>query len=173
MGGISAQKGGSPRTPLRKTVPFGFLQSCCGNCCAVATMIALEVKFPVNPVSLWDGELRWTGLFFAQWYGYKFSLSTRPRTFHVLKHPWSLRGSRGYALMGADGLGLQPGVRRLSDAVPSSLYSHSQRSCRPQPREVAETPPLARTQSRTVGCILNFNCVGPFFECFLRGSPTQ
>ena len=32
-------------------------------------------------------------------------------------------------------LGLQPGVRRISDAVPSSsLYSHSQRSCRPQPR---------------------------------------
>ena len=29
--------------------------------------------------------------------------------------------------------------------------------------EVAETSPLARTQGRTVGCILDFNCVGPFF----------
>ena len=28
---------------------------------------------------------------------------------------------------------------------------------------MAETPPLARTQGRTVGCILNFNCVGPLF----------
>ena len=38
----------------------------------------------------------------------------------------------------ADGgrwLGLQPGVRRISGAVPSSLYRHSQRSCQPQPRE--------------------------------------
>ena len=32
--------------------------------------------------------------------------------------------------------------------------------------EVAETLPLARTQNRTVGCIFNFNCVGPFLCVF-------
>ena len=35
--------------------------------------------------------------------------------------------------------------------------------------EVVETPPLARTQGRTVGCILNFNFVGPFFSGVFQG----
>ena len=41
---------------------FSLLQSCRGNCSTVAVVISLEVKFPVNPVSLRDGGLRWTGL---------------------------------------------------------------------------------------------------------------
>ena len=46
-------------------------------------------------------------------------------------------------------LGPQPAVCSTADIVPCSLCSHSQRSCRPQPRGVAETPLLARTQGRT------------------------
>ena len=52
------------------------------------------------------------------------------RRFEVLKRPWSLLDRVDTPRW----LGLQPGVRRISDAVPSSLCRHSQRSCRPQPR---------------------------------------
>ena len=71
--------------------------------------------------------------------------------------------------MGGRWLGLQPGVRRISDAVPFLPCTATVNGAAGHKRgEVAETPPLARTQGRTVGCILIFNFVGPFLKCFLR-----
>ena len=55
------------------------------------------------------------------------------RTLGLCKHPWSLPGPRELAMAVAS-LARLPILRRTSDAVPCSLYSHSQRSCRPQPR---------------------------------------
>ena len=116
---------------------FSLLQSCCGNCCTIAIVSALEVKFPVSPVSLRDGEFLWTGLFFMQWRGLLglwlqvFLEYTATDAFTYSKHPWSHRGSRGYAPMGADSwdCSLLCAVYQML-----SLYSHSQRTCRPQPR---------------------------------------
>ena len=92
---LFSTKKGTPRTTLRKTDRMasrrpGLLQSCCGNCCTVVIMFALEVKFSVNPVSLRDGELLWAGLLFTQWnlllagtldflvHGYSFSSRSWP-----------------------------------------------------------------------------------------------
>ena len=67
-------------------------------------------------------------------YGYMFSLSTWPQTLSRIQAPLVTSGIEGIRPDGGRWLGLQHGVRRFSDAVPSSLYSHNQRSCRPQPR---------------------------------------
>ena len=49
--------------------------------------------------------------------------------------PGPLEGIEGIRpRWGGRWLGLQSAVRSISEVVPSSLYSHSQRSCLPQPR---------------------------------------
>ena len=77
-GSVCPQRGGAPRTPVHRREgtqgprcekltewrrgAFGLLQSCCGNCCTIAIVSALEVKFPVSPVSLRDGEIPLDGI---------------------------------------------------------------------------------------------------------------
>ena len=70
--------------------------------------------------------------------------------------------------MGADGWvsSLAYGVYQMLSLLPctdtaNGAASHNR-------GEVAATPPLARTQCRTVGRTLDFNFVGPFFWCLLR-----
>ena len=172
VGSVCAQRRGGPRTPVHKKGggprtrtewrrgAFSLLQSFCGKCCAVAILIALEVKFPVSPVSLGDGELRWTGLFFTQWYGYKFSLSTRPRTLSRFEAP--LVPSRIEGIRPDESYAVHQMLSLLPCTVTASEAAGHNRG------EVAETPPLARTQGRTVGCIFTFppprTVAGWFFQ---------
>ena len=86
----------------------------------------------------------------------------RPFLLHLLglpelrKHPWSLRGSRGYAPMGADGWDcslLYAVYQMLSLFFPCTVTVNG--AAGHNRGEVAETPPLARTQGRTVDCSFN------------------
>ena len=109
----------------------------CWRCSPVLSLV-LGRKCLSIPSPLRYGKFRWTGFFIYSLvllvYGYKFF--TEYTAIDVLKYssapgPFEDRGIRPD---GGRWLGLQPAVRRTSDAVPSSLYRHSQRSCRPQPR---------------------------------------
>ena len=59
---------------------------------------------------------------------------------YIFIEPWDFANTpgpsrgRGEMAMAVASLARLPILRRTSDAVPCSLYSHSQRSCRPQPR---------------------------------------
>ena len=83
--------------------------------------------------------------------------------FGLCKRPWSPRGSRRYAPMGADGwvCSLAYAVHQMLSLLPCVVTANG--AAGHNPGEVAETPPLARTQGRTFGCILDFNFFGPFF----------
>ena len=84
-------------------------------------------------VSLWDGDSvrTTTGTFYC---GLMSSSSSWTRWPRSLQAPLVLTGIEGIRSDGVQWLGLQPAARSTSDAVPCSLYSHSQPSCRPQPR---------------------------------------
>ena len=116
--------------------------------------MAPEVKVLINPVSLRDGEWTSTGLslmcctlYVVMLYsgGQAWLIALQVLVFTVytatdapmyLSTPGPL-GPRGYAPMGADGraLCLLYAVHQiLSLSFSLHAYSHSQRSCRPQPR---------------------------------------
>ena len=105
-------------------------------------------------------------------YGYKFSLSTRPQTLSRIQAPWSLQGSREIRSNGGRWLGLQPVVRRISDAVPSSLHSHSQRSCRPQPRGGGGDATSRQDTRQDRWLYFGFLTSLFFFRCLFEGSPS-
>ena len=86
------------------------------------------VKMLVNPVSLRDGELHWTGLLFyilaLLVYGCKFSLSTWTRRPRSLQTPLVPSGIEGIRPDGGWWLRLQPAVRSIRCCPFFALYSH-------------------------------------------------
>ena len=82
----------------------------------------------------------------------------------MLKCPWieEIRPD------GGRWLGLQPGVRRTSDAAPSSLYSHSQRSSRPQPRGGGGDATSRQDTRQDRWLYFGFQLRWSFFRCLLR-----
>ena len=123
-----------------------------------------------NPASLWAGECIWTGLSmdeivlhavvpFTGLYGYKYAGFPGLRAlvfFEVMaidtlmfsKRPWSLRGSRRHAPMGADGwvCSLLYAVHQMLSLGPCTVAVHGAPGH--SRWEVVETPVPVKTQGR-------------------------
>ena len=131
-----------------------------------------RVKLFVNPVSLKDGEFRWTVLYLligasCLW----VQVFTEYTAIVVLKYSSApdAFGDRGdtprWGPMAGSAACCTPYIR----CCPFFPYTDTANGAAGHNRGVvAETPPLARTHGRTVGCILNFSFVGPFKMCLLR-----
>ena len=120
-----------PSNGRPQRTPSSVLQSC--------TVARPRAKVFVHPVSIGDGEFCWTGFFYlligaSGLRVHVFLEYTATDAFTFFQAPLVPSVIEGIRPAGGRWLGLQLGIRRFSDAVPSSLYSHSQRSFRPQPR---------------------------------------
>ena len=111
-----------PSTKLLRQLLYSRNHDCAGS----------EVPCQSNLLTQWN--LLLLGTLDFLFYGYSFSSRSLPQTLWCTQAPLVPSRIEGIRTDGGRWLGSQPAVRRASDAVPSSLYSHSQRRCRPQPR---------------------------------------